>query len=35
VQRSNRPQATPAKTQGTGNGAAAAAPSPTPPGARP
>jgi len=35
VQRSTRPQATPAKTQGTGNGAAAAAPSPTPPGARP
>ena len=35
VQRSTRPQATPAKTQGTGNGAAAAAPSPTPPGLRP
>lgn len=34
VQRSTRPQATPAKTQGTGNGAAAAAPSPTPPGIR-
>ena len=35
VQRSTRPQATPAKTQGTGNGAAAAAPSPTPAGVRP
>jgi outer membrane protein assembly factor BamD len=35
VQRSTRPQATPPKTQTTGNGAAAAAPSPTPPGARP